>query len=55
MTEMETLAAEIAECTKCLLHRGRTNAVPGAGPADADIMFIGEAPGFHEDQQGLPW
>jgi uracil-DNA glycosylase family 4 len=55
VTEMEALAAEIAECTKCLLHRGRTNAVPGAGPADADIMFIGEAPGFHEDQQGLPF
>jgi DNA polymerase len=37
------------------LHRGRTNAVPGAGPENADIMFVGEAPGFHEDQQGLPF
>jgi len=37
------------------LHRGRTKAVAGAGPENADIMFIGEAPGFHEDQQGLPF
>ena len=55
MSELELLAAEISNCTRCLLHRGRTNAVPGAGPADAEIMFIGEAPGFHEDQQGLPF
>ncbi len=49
------LAAEIAECTKCPLHRGRTNVVPGEGPEGAEIMFIGEAPGFHEDQQGRPF
>jgi len=55
VSELELLAAEISNCTRCLLHRGRTNAVPGAGPADAEIMFIGEAPGFHEDQQGLPF
>jgi len=55
VSELESLAAEISKCTRCLLHRGRTNAVPGAGPADAEIMFIGEAPGFHEDQQGLPF
>ncbi|MGD2104582.1 MAG: uracil-DNA glycosylase [Anaerolineae bacterium] len=52
---MERLAAEVRECTKCPLHRGRTHAVPGEGPADADIMFIGEGPGFHEDQQGRPF
>jgi uracil-DNA glycosylase family 4 len=52
---LQTLAAEISQCTKCLLHRGRTKAVPGEGPAGADIMFIGEAPGFHEDQQGRPF
>ena len=52
---LQTLAAEVSQCTKCLLHRGRTNAVPGEGPADADIMFVGEAPGFHEDQQGRPF
>ena len=55
MSDLEALAAEIAECTRCLLHRGRTKAVPGEGPANADIMFIGEAPGFHEDQQGRPF
>ncbi|MFW6115528.1 MAG: uracil-DNA glycosylase family protein [Chloroflexota bacterium] len=55
MSELERLAAEIAECTKCLLHRGRTHAVPGEGPEDADIMFVGEGPGFHEDQQGRPF
>lgn len=55
MTELQALAAEIAQCTKCLLHRGRTKAVPGEGPENADLMFIGEAPGFHEDQQGRPF
>ena len=55
MSELETLAAEVAECTRCLLHRGRTRSVPGEGPGDAGIMFIGEAPGFHEDQQGRPF
>ncbi len=55
MTELQALAAEITRCTKCLLHRGRTKAVPGEGPENADLMFIGEAPGFHEDQQGRPF
>jgi uracil-DNA glycosylase family 4 len=55
VSELESLAAEISRCTRCLLHRGRTKAVPGAGPSNAEIMFIGEAPGFHEDQQGLPF
>ena len=55
MSELETLAAEIARCTRCLLHQGRTRSVPGEGPEDAEIMFIGEAPGFHEDQQGRPF
>jgi len=52
---LEALAAEVAKCTRCLLHQGRTKTVPGAGPDNADIMFIGEAPGFHEDQQGYPF
>jgi uracil-DNA glycosylase family 4 len=52
---LEKIAEEIRSCEKCPLHSGRTNAVPGAGRADADIMFIGEAPGYHEDQQGLPF
>lgn len=55
MTELEQLAAEIAQCHKCPLARGRTKTVPGQGPADAKLMFIGEAPGFHEDRQGLPF
>jgi uracil-DNA glycosylase family 4 len=55
VSELEALAAEIAQCTRCLLHRGRTKAVPGEGPENADLMFVGEAPGFHEDQQGRPF
>lgn len=51
--------AEIAEqtkvCTRCPLYQGTTNAVPGAGSPTADILFIGEGPGYHEDQQGLPF
>ncbi len=53
--ELERIAEEVRACTACILHRGRTQAVPGEGPADAQIMFIGEAPGFHEDQQGRPF
>lgn len=52
---LEALYAEVRRCTRCPLHSGRTHAVPGAGPLDAEIMFIGEAPGFHEDQQGIPF
>jgi uracil-DNA glycosylase family 4 len=55
VSDLEALAAEVARCTRCLLHRGRTKAVPGEGSEDAEIMFIGEAPGFHEDQQGRPF
>ncbi len=55
MTELEKLAAEIAQCQKCPLARGRNHTVPGEGPADAKVMFIGEAPGFHEDRQGRPF
>ncbi|MGC9398769.1 MAG: uracil-DNA glycosylase family protein [Anaerolineae bacterium] len=52
---LEAIHKEIRACRRCPLHAGRTHAVPGAGPIQADIMFIGEAPGFHEDQQGLPF
>lgn len=55
MSELERLAEEIIGCTKCPLHRGRTHAVPGEGAARAEVMFVGEAPGFHEDQQGRPF
>ncbi len=52
---LEALHEEVRRCTRCPLHKGRTQAVPGAGPVTAEIMFIGEAPGFHEDQQGIPF
>jgi uracil-DNA glycosylase family 4 len=44
-----------SSCTKCALAAGRTQVVFGAGSPDADLMFVGEAPGFHEDQQGIPF
>jgi uracil-DNA glycosylase family 4 len=49
------IAEEIRGCQLCRLAGGRTNAVPGEGPANARIVFIGEGPGFHEDQQGRPF
>ena len=52
---LEQIAQEIAQCTKCDLHYSRKNAVPGEGPANAEIMLIGEGPGFHENQQGKPF
>lgn len=53
--ELETLAKQIVVCTKCELHRSRKKAVPGEGPTHAEIMFIGEGPGFHENEQGRPF
>jgi DNA polymerase len=53
--ELETITAEVKACTKCKLHHGTKNGVPGEGPATAEIMLIGEGPGFHEDQQGRPF
>lgn len=52
---LNQIAQDVADCQKCILHYSRKNAVPGEGPADADIMFIGEGPGFHENEQGLPF
>ena len=49
------LYREARGCTRCALHQGRTQVVFGSGNADADLMFVGEAPGFHEDQQGIPF
>ena len=49
------LYREVSECTRCPLHRDRTKAVFGNGNANADLMFIGEAPGADEDRQGLPF
>ena len=55
MSELTDLYKEIKVCQACILSQGRTNAVPGSGPEDAAIMFIGEGPGFHEDRQGEPF
>lgn len=55
MSEFTALYEEIKTCEKCILSQGRTNSVPGEGPEDADILFIGEGPGFHEDRQGRPF
>src|SRR5688500_1192685 len=58
MTAEETLAKiarEVSVCTKCDLHKSRKKAVPGEGPVQAEIMFIGEGPGFHENEQGRPF
>lgn len=52
---LDWLAGEISVCTKCALHESRKRVVTGEGPADAEIMFIGEAPGFHENEQGRPF
>lgn len=49
------LYKEVQTCTRCSLHETRANAVFGAGDADADLMFVGEAPGAEEDRQGLPF
>lgn len=53
--ELLKIAAEVKVCQLCGLASGRKNAVPGEGPANADLMLIGEGPGFHEDQQGRPF
>ncbi|HKJ37186.1 MAG TPA: uracil-DNA glycosylase [Anaerolineales bacterium] len=58
MNNEETLARiaqEVSVCTNCTLHKTRKKAVSGDGPANAEIMFIGEGPGFHENEQGRPF
>jgi uracil-DNA glycosylase family 4 len=53
--QLREIAQEVSSCTACTLHHSRKNAVPGEGPANADLMFIGEGPGFHENEQGRPF
>ena len=53
--ELVSLYKRARDCTLCPLSEGRTQVVFGNGNADADLMFVGEAPGFHEDQQGIPF
>ncbi|MFC1871600.1 uracil-DNA glycosylase family protein [Chloroflexota bacterium] len=55
MPTLTQLHEEIARCTECELSKYRTKAVPGEGAPNAEILFIGEAPGWHEDQQGRPF
>lgn len=52
---LQQVAGEVSACKNCRLHAGRKRAVPGEGPADAEIMFVGEGPGFHENEQGRPF
>jgi DNA polymerase len=53
--QLELLAAEAAQCTRCELHRNRTKSVFARGTPHTDLAFVGEGPGYHEDQQGLPF
>ena len=52
---LKQIGQEVSVCTQCNLHYSRKLAVPGEGPADAQIMFIGEGPGFYENEQGRPF
>ena len=52
---LDELQTEASGCTRCALSEGRTQVVFGAGDPNADLMFVGEAPGFHEDKQGVPF
>lgn len=55
MSALAQLCEEIVACRDCELAKYRTKVVPGEGAEDADLLFIGEAPGWHEDQQGRPF
>jgi len=55
MSALTELYKEIAVCKRCDLHKYATRAVPGEGPENAEVMFIGEGPGWNEDQQGRPF
>ncbi len=52
---LEQVANEVRACTACPLHLSRKNAVPGEGPTNSKLVFIGEGPGFHENEQGRPF
>ncbi|MEN6434820.1 MAG: uracil-DNA glycosylase [Anaerolineaceae bacterium] len=55
LSTLNEIAEEVRSCTKCKLYHSRKLSVPGEGPANAEIMFIGEGPGFHENEQGRPF
>ena len=52
---LKEISVEVSKCTLCELHHSRNVAVPGEGPENSEIMFIGEGPGFHENEQGRPF
>jgi DNA polymerase len=54
-TDLLAYRDAVADCTRCPLAQGRTQVVFGSGDPGADLMFVGEAPGFHEDKQGVPF
>ena len=53
--ELETIKQNVIKCTKCDLCKTRTNAVPGKGNFQSDVIFVGEAPGRNEDKNGEPF
>ncbi|MFL5969604.1 MAG: uracil-DNA glycosylase [Gaiellaceae bacterium] len=55
VTDLHAYRDEVAGCTRCALAGGRTQVVFGSGDPNADLIFVGEAPGFHEDKQGVPF
>jgi uracil-DNA glycosylase len=55
MEGLSAFADQVSACTRCRLAQGRTQVVFGVGNPAADLMFVGEAPGFHEDRQGVPF
>ena len=55
LAALDEVAAQVRACTRCRLHQTRTQAVPGEGSADTEVVFVGEGPGFHEDRLGRPF
>ncbi len=55
LARLDELQQKASGCTRCRLAEGRTQVVFGVGDPNADLMFVGEAPGFHEDKQGYPF
>ena len=54
-TALEAIAAEVRACTNCRLHQTRTQAVPGEGDPETEVVFVGEGPGEQEDRHGRPF
>lgn len=53
--KLKEIAERVAKCTRCDLYKRANKAVSGSGNSNAEVMFVGEGPGYHEDQQGLPF